>query len=302
MEGNGALNFSGTQTLGGSGDVRFVGSDIRTGLFATTVGTVLTIGAGMSIHGVSGRVGRPDGGNVALLGTIAALGGGTISVFKSTNYAAGTLTGGVWKAEANSILRIVGATIATNAATLVLDGASSHVYSAENDTINALASLSSNAAAGSLTLKNGAALATAALSNAGRISIEGNSTVAPAGYTQTAGTTTLANGGSLGAAAPAPPIAFQLLGGTLAGGGVINANLTNAATVAPGASLGSLIVHGGYTQTAAGALQVEIGGVTPGSGYDQLNVSGMASLDGALNVSLVNGFGPTLGQRFDVVA
>ncbi len=90
IESNGALNFLGTQTLGGSGEVHFVDSDARKGLFATTAGTVLTIGSGIAIHGVSGSVGRADGGAVSLQGEIASNGGGTITVHNASNYAVGT--------------------------------------------------------------------------------------------------------------------------------------------------------------------------------------------------------------------
>ncbi len=159
-----------------------------------------------------------------------------------------------------------------------------------------------NTAAGSLTLKSGASLTTPAFSNAGAVQIEGNSKFAPSSYTQIAGATTLSGGGTLGAPLPASPINLNLLGGTLVGSGTLNANLTNAATVAPGASPGSLTVRGNYVQSAAGNLNIEIGGITPGSGYDQLNVSGTAVLNGVLNVSLVNGFGTSLGQTFDVVS
>jgi hypothetical protein len=131
LDGNGAFNFLGSQTLDGSGNVQLLGGDATKGLFATTAGTVLTIGAGISIHGTSATIGRASGGAVTVHGEIASNSGGTITVYNSTNYGAGTLTGGVWKAEANSILRIVGADIVTNAATLVLDGSASRLYSGD---------------------------------------------------------------------------------------------------------------------------------------------------------------------------
>ena len=63
----------------------------------------------------------------------------------------------------------------------------------------------------------------------------------------------------------------------------------------PGAvgSAGILRITGNYTQSSGGTLKVEVGGTTPGSGYDQLAVSGAATLGGTLNVSLLHGF--TLG-------
>src|SRR5207249_23258 len=41
-----------------------------------------------------------------------------------------------------------------------------------------------------------------------------------------------------------------------------------------------------------GALNVEIGGPTSGTDYDKLNISGSATLAGALNVSLLGGYCP----------
>lgn len=53
-----------------------------------------------------------------------------------------------------------------------------------------------------------------------------------------------------------------------------------------------------------GVLEIEIGGLQPGSGYDQLNHilgAGIAQLGGTLEVSLVGGFVPTVGQSFQII-
>ena len=63
-----------------------------------------------------------------------------------------------------------------------------------------------------------------------------------------------------------------------------------------------MTINGSYTQTAVGSLNVAIGGVTAGSQFDQLNISGPAALDGTLNASLVNGFSPTIGDAFKMMA
>jgi hypothetical protein len=93
-------------------------------------------------------------------------------------------------------------------------------------------------------------------------------------------------------------------GGILTGSGTLNvsgASFSNAGNVNPGGSPGILTLTGAFPQTASGAVNVELGGTTAGSGYDQLNVSGLATLAGTLNVSLINGFTPSLGQTFQVV-
>ncbi len=90
-------------------------------------------------------------------------------------------------------------------------------------------------------------------------------------------------------------------GGTLSGVGTISANVINAAQVSPGSSPGILAVKGNYTQTATGSLNIQIGGDTPGAGYDQIASSGSTVLGGTLNVSLINGFGPRSGQVFNIL-
>ncbi len=96
------------------------------------------------------------------------------------------------------------------------------------------------------------------------------------------------------------------LGGTtvtggLTGAGTIGGALTNRGVVAPGQPLGTLNITGDYTQGAAGALNVEVGGLTAGTQHDQVVVTGAASLAGTLNVSLINGFAPALGHTITIL-
>jgi hypothetical protein len=85
-------------------------------------------------------------------------------------------------------------------------------------------------------------------------------------------------------------------GGTLTGTGTINADLFNAGVVNLGGAPGMLTVNGNYTQTATGTLAF-----TAGSQFTQFDVTGAAALDGALNVSLANGFSPLAGQTLDAL-
>lgn len=55
-----------------------------------------------------------------------------------------------------------------------------------------------------------------------------------------------------------------------------------------------------FTQSATGTLNVDIGGTTQAVQYDRLQTSNV-SLNGTLNLSLSNGFQPSLGQTFDIV-
>ena len=110
-------------------------------------------------------------------------------------------------------------------------------------------------------------------------------------YTQTGGSTLLA-GGTLGA------LSVNLNGGDLSGDGTVAANVNNiAGRVNPGGvgTAGTINivavpfgVTGNYTQGDSGVLNIDIGGLTAGSEFDQLNVSGAATLVGTLNVGLIN--------------
>ena len=88
---------------------------------------------------------------------------------------------------------------------------------------------------------------------------------------------------------------------TLSGTGTIQADLTNAGTVSPGLSPGIIAIDGNYTQESTGTLEIEIGGTTPGTEYDQLVVKGTASMAGTLNVSLIDEFSPQLGDAFTIL-
>ena len=80
---------------------------------------------------------------------------------------------------------------------------------------------------------------------------------------------------------------------------LIVANMfTNSGDINPGTSPGALTITGDFTQSATGSLNIEIGGTTVGSEYDQLAISGAANLAGTLNVTLINSFEPTEGQSF----
>lgn len=63
-------------------------------------------------------------------------------------------------------------------------------------------------------------------------------------------------------------------------------------------------VTGNYTQRSDATLQIEIGGRVHGTGYDRLTVGSPGSsmnLAGTLEVSLVPGFVPLIGDEFDIL-
>ncbi|KAG6559777.1 Autotransporter beta-domain [Candidatus Rhabdochlamydia oedothoracis] len=67
----------------------------------------------------------------------------------------------------------------------------------------------------------------------------------------------------------------------LGGGGTAIGNVTNNGSVQPGNSIGTLTIDGDYTQTDSGELVIEI---NEAGATDLLKVTGIATLDGALQV------------------
>ena len=63
---------------------------------------------------------------------------------------------------------------------------------------------------------------------------------------------------------------------------------------------GKLTVTGGYTQSSAGNLNIDIGGKAA-TLYDQFVITSAATLGGTLNLDLINGFTPTIGSTFDIM-
>lgn len=104
---------------------------------------------------------------------------------------------------------------------------------------------------------------------------------------------------------------FELNAGAVRGGGTLLVRRlnNNGGLVAPGDSAGILNVigdgptgrPGDYLQGANGTLEIEIGGLTPGTGHDQLKIAGNATLDGKLKLSLLNGFIPATNDEATIL-
>jgi len=260
-----SLTFSGTQTLGGSGEFVFDAATDFTdpkgpAVVSVSAGATLTVGPGVTMRtgaggGIIGNAGATIVNNGTILsqaasvagsipdvqidgtltnnGTIRATGGGKVTFLPGSKLSnlstTGTLTGGTYRVDANSTLDFgtgAGKTISTNAATVLLDG--------PNSRFDALAPLGTNA--GQLALTGGRNFTTAA-------------------------------------------------------------NLSNPGTVTVGAG-STLTVAGNFNQLAGGELKVEVGGPT----YGRLGVSGSATLGGTLELTNVAGYTPTVGDAFGIVA
>jgi len=123
--------------------------------------------------------------------------------------------------------------------------------------------------------------------NNGRLQFNG-------GFTQTNGLLAL-NGTAVGSVKP-----LLILGGTLAGSGDIFGSVFNADTMTPGwgGKIGTLRISGNSTQAVSATLQIELGGSNQ---FDGLAITGQASLNGKLAISLLNNFTPPEGSTFPIL-
>ncbi|MEX2168356.1 MAG: hypothetical protein WD851_03525 [Pirellulales bacterium] len=85
--------------------------------------------------------------------------------------------------------------------------------------------------------------------------------------------------------------------GTFTGPGTVNFE----GDLKPGNSAAAVQFAGDVAFGSDAALQLELGGVAAASQYDRLNVTGELALGGALELSLINGFNPSLGDSFDIL-
>ena len=76
--------------------------------------------------------------------------------------------------------------------------------------------------------------------------------------------------------------------GQVLGHGTIAGKLINSGRVAPGPGPATLFIDGDFTQTKDGVLEIEIGGLAPGTQHDQLIVTGNANIGGRLEVPLID--------------
>jgi predicted outer membrane repeat protein len=243
-----------------------------------------------------------DGTSNISAGRTFTLSGGTF-----TNFDAGTstLTGGTYNIAGT--FRFSGASILTNAANITLIGSVPGIQDLSSN--NALANFTTNT--GSFTLTGGAVVSTAGdFSNQGAVTIDATTGAtksqfgAAGNYNQSgAGTTTLAAGGILALGDAAKIVNIQS-GTLLQGTGTVNGNVSNSGTLSPGTSTtpGTLSISGTYTQTAGGTLNIKLGGTTtPGTDYDDVAITGAATLDGTIHTQAINGFEPAGGDSYQVM-
>jgi hypothetical protein len=157
---------------------------------------------------------------------------------------------------------------------------------------NGLNSLTNNS--GSLSLLGGRAFTTsAAFANSGTLVVGSGRAFSTSGTFTNTGTLNVT--GSFAAGGGLTNL------GTLAGAGAITGSLTSSGTLSPGNSPGLLTVTGNLTLLSTSQLVMELGGTVEGVTYDSIDVTGVITLAGALNVVFVNGFLPVSGASFNLI-
>jgi hypothetical protein len=214
-----------------------------------------------------------------------------------SNFSGTTLMGGTY--NVSGTLQFNGANIVNDAAHITLRGtASAIVDQAANDGLRNFAAIT---AKGSLMLASGKTLVTpAGLTSAGKVTVgAGTNLKVTGGYTQTAGSTTV--DGTLTA-----PAGTNVQAGSVFGKGTIASTVVSSGSFTAGDSptKTAKLSLSTYTQNANGSLNIAIGGITAGKQYGQLAVANGASLNGTLNLTLVNNFvlvPPAVGTTFTIL-
>jgi hypothetical protein len=90
--------------------------------------------------------------------------------------------------------------------------------------------------------------------------------------------------------------------GTFAGNGITGTgDVFMEADITPGFSPGAQNFGGNVYFGPVASLEMEIGGLSAGSEFDQINVTSLISLDGSLDVTFIDGFMPTAGDSFEII-
>jgi hypothetical protein len=289
LSGSGAFINSASGVIQGSGGISS----------ALTNSGGLIVSAASQIN-VTGAFTSP--GYIQLLGAGASLTGGAITnsgTIKGAGQIGNAITNnGVIRAESGE-LDLGGA---------VTNSANAQIQAAAGNMVFLTQGLATNA--GTVALSGGAfdnnsqplsnastgiingygTLRTGGLTNAGKLNVgEGNMDVFG----------NVVNNGTIGIQGGR----FLTFFGNVSGSGSYTGTgtATFLAALSPGNSPATVSFGGNMNLTASSALNIELGGATPGTQYDQVHLAGQLSLSGTLSVSLINGFTPARLNKFDIL-
>ena len=136
----------------------------------------------------------------------------------------------------------------------------------------------------------------------------GSGTFTLTGTNTYTGSTTVSNGTLLVNGSTASTSSVSVSNGAIMGGsGTVAGPVSDSGTLSPGQASGSptaVLNTGAETFNSGAAFDVDLGGTTPGSGYDQLNVAGTVSIAATtlLNVNLASGYTPAPNTTYTILA
>ena len=300
---------SGQVQLDGSGSGLVIGPDTTLTLAGATVGGPgnLTVNARATVRLVAGRLGGT--GTRTLNGALVWSGGEVADGSLLTN-GTSTISSSAVKAFDNGTWINTGRVTLDDGA-LQLAGSDARIVNRAGGTFALAADLTGagrfdNEVSASLTKSTpGVTHVGVAFNNAGSIVISAGAIRFDRDFTNF-GSIDLGRDGDSGIQAGDIAVLSNGVRGRIFGSGFIdvaNAGIafTNAGVMAPGHSPGTITIRGDFVQTASGKLAVEIGGTRPGTDFDLLDISGRATLAGAIELDLLNNFLPPAGGSFDVV-
>jgi T5SS/PEP-CTERM-associated repeat protein len=329
----GRIGVNGTLRVWNTGRVELLGSEISAGSFVVEPGGTfqhedgtLTVNGSSFVPGVSGNY-TIDGPSAAEQPTITLSSGASASI-PQTLFVGFDHRGQLRLdngATLNSFNGRVGWSTGTSEGRVTVDGASSRWTNVADLEIG-VRNLGHMTISGGGRVENTIGSIAAVAGSYGEVIVSGSSTWANSGSLYVGGKfapggtgmLTISNDAEVGSAnatvwAPGTihlddgilrPGSLNLVGGRLEGEGnvILTGSLTNSGIVAPGNTTGLLsLTNGNYAQTASGILAIDLGGVHTGE-FDRLEVHrGNASLTGGLQVSLVDGFLPSVGNVFEVL-
>jgi hypothetical protein len=276
---------------------------VSTGSFDIQLGTLLlnaggssagstTIASASNLNLATGTFAFNSGASLTGSGTLN-VSSGTVSITTDLTLPAINISGGTLNGSGNLTLAGTstwsGGTIGGTGTLTIPAGAT--LTTSGTLTLNRVLSN-----VGTLSIQSGSVSTTLAVTNSGSTTINSGAslTVTGAAYAQSGGGSTV--NGILNS-----DQTVSVTGGVLKGAGTVQANVSNAATIAPGngSTTGILTVAGTYTQSATGTLSIQANGTAVGTGYSQLAVTDAVALSG--NLTLTVGYGSTIGTSYQVL-
>ena len=317
VSGGGSIDNAGTISAPAGGLISGAGggnvTNEGTGIIINTAGNAVTFNAGGDLTNLAGGLIQSDtasgvfstGGQITITnsGTISGLGGINLTGGGSViNNVGGVISG----RNGLAILSAGGPVKFSNAGTIngnvLLGNFANTVQLFSGSRINGSLNLG-NSAASNLILDGStdqslSQAISGTSTNAGSLTKQGsgNWTVDVA-MSAPVSTNILAGVLTVNSSLSSPLVTVQA-GGMLKGTGNVLGNVVNLGTISPGNSPGTLTINGNFTQGPSGIYNVEI--ISP-QNYSRLVVTGHASLDGTLHLTLASGFRIAPGETFTVL-